>query len=356
VRVTNVVLSRMSSMKAPHRSFPPQRLADLTKQSAANFFKLIGRLEHGITLVLGAGVSSSVGIPFWSQLLERMCSGFFEHWQFDIGLGRSTPEKPPSDMSIAFAQYEYHSEQARHFGKRLASKDLLLAAQQIKNCVRDIDLLYLLRHSLYDPIQYTPCTSSLIESLGRLCSSGGSPIKSVISYNYDDLIAHALANQRVRHQLMYEGGHRLDEQSGLPIYFVHGVLPIKGGFSSRIVLAESDYQQESASPYAWGNQIQLQHFSQRSCVFIGNSMTDPNARRLLRLARSTSSCPHFYFVPSSSDIEDGLFESLFDYDLSRLQVLPIRFPKQESSDPYERLPQLIDLLREATVDASVLWQ
>ena len=151
-------------MSKSGRPFPPKQVADLSKQSASNFVKLVGRLQHGVTLVLGAGVSSSAGIPFWSQLLERMCSAFFEHWQFDIQFGRSSSDKPPTDMSIAFAEYAFHSEAARQRGKALASNDLLLAAQQIKNCIRDVDFDYLLRHSLFDPIQYTPCSSTLLES------------------------------------------------------------------------------------------------------------------------------------------------------------------------------------------------
>lgn len=341
------------------RPFPPKQVADLSKQSASNFVKLVKRLQHGVTLVLGAGVSSSAGIPFWSQLLERMCSGFFEHWQFDIQLGRGSSDKPPTNMSIAFAEYTFHSVEAQQLGKSLASSNLLLAAQQIKNCIRDVDFLYLLRHSLFDPIQYTPCSSKLLESLSRLCGCKQATVRSVISYNYDDLIAYALASNKVAHERSYEGGKNADEDRCLPIYFVHGIMPIKGGYSSRIVLAETDYQQESASPFAWGNQSQLQQFSKRTCIFIGNSMTDPNSRRLLRLSRTTSACPHFCFLPCSESPDDKLFDALFDYDLAQIGVFPIRFPKNTSGtpnvDPYERLPQLIDLLKAAAENPGYIW-
>ena len=168
------------------------------------------------------------------------------------------------------------------------------------------------------------------------------------------MFVYALKDKGVPHRLLYEGATKSEDED-LPIFFAHGVLPIKGGYSSRVVLAEMDYQQESASPYAWGNQVQLQHFATRTCIFIGNSMTDPNVRRLLRLSRSTSACPHFCFLPSSNHSDDRLFESLFDYDLSRIGVLPIRFPKGESRDPYARLPQLLDILCEAAINPKAIW-
>lgn len=344
-------------MTSSTETFPPPRLADLSVSSAGNFISLAKKLNHSVTLVLGAGVSSSAGIPFWGQLLERMCAAFFEHWMFDNDYAMNfSTQKPPSKMSIAFADHNFYSIKAKELGKTLASGDLLLAAQQIKNCIRDDDWRYLLRKILYGPIKEAPRSSFLIESLGRLCACNTRSVRSVISYNYDDLLAHVFSANGTKYQRLYDGKKPSRNEVSLPIYFVHGLLPIKGGVFSRIVLAETDYQQEAASPFAWGNQVQLQHFTQSTCVFVGNSMTDPNARRLLRLARTTSESPHFCFLPQSNSDKDKPFELLFDHDLRKMGVLPIRFPKREADDPYSRLPELIDLLARAASNADAVWE
>jgi hypothetical protein len=339
------------------RSFPPPRLADLSSTSAGNFVSLAKELKHTVTLVLGAGVSSSAGVPFWGTLLERMCAAFFEHWTFDDQMKDFSPQRPPSKMTIAFTDHDTYSLQARELGKKLASSDLLLAAQQIKNCIRDQDWCYLLRKVLYGPIGNAPRSSSLIDSLGRLCACDTRTVRDVISYNYDDLLTHVLLANGTKHHHLHEGKNNgARKELSLPIYFVHGFLPIKGGDSSRIVLAETDYHQEAASPFAWGNQVQLQHFAQSTCIFIGNSMTDPNARRLLRLARTTSDSPHFCFLPQSNNEKNKPFEVLFDHDLRKLGVLPIRFPKKDAGDPYGRLPELIELLTLAAANVNAIWE
>ena len=342
-------------MTSRTKSFPPPRLSDLSSSSAGNFVSLAKKRTRSVTLVLGAGVSSSAGIPFWGQLLERMCAAFFEHWTFDKDANEFSPLKPPSKMSIAFTDHDYYSLNATKLGKTLASGDLLLAAQQIKNCIRDDDWSYLLRKVLYGPIEGAPKSSSLIDALGRFCACDARTVRAVISYNYDDLLAHVFSSNGTKHQRLYDGKKPSQEELSLPIYFVHGFLPIKGGVTSRIVLAETDYQQEAASPFAWGNQVQLLHFAQSTCIFVGNSMTDPNARRLLRLARSTSDSPHYCFLPQSNSDKDKPFEVLFDHDLSKMGVRPIRFPKRDSDDPYSRLPELIDLLACAANNADAIW-
>ena len=148
------------SSNTPRRSFkaeceqPPQAFRALRGRSLARSGR--GRVFIGRN-------------PNMSKLLERMCSAFFEHWQFDIEHERGSADKPPLKLSIAFADCRLHSDTARKLGSELASKDLLLAAQQIKNCIRDADLLWLLRRSLYGYGQYTPRSSHLLDSLAALC-------------------------------------------------------------------------------------------------------------------------------------------------------------------------------------------
>lgn len=80
----------------------------------------------------------------------------------------------------------------------------------------------------------------------------------------------------------------------------------------------------------------------------------------MRLARATSSCPHYCFLPQSDHPDEQHFDSLFDYDLRQQGVLAIRFPKRNCEDvdvdTYGRLPELIDLLIESKGNSETVWQ
>jgi hypothetical protein len=172
------------------KKFPPVKLTNLNFQSASNFMSLLKDVHRNpITLVLGAGVSASAGIPNWQELLIEACSSFFTHWESACesrGLSKYTP---PTNLSIAFTEEIFWSETSKELAKKFTEKDILLVAQQIKNCIRDIDWMYLLRHSLYDDIDYISKTSNLIESLAEICVENQNKIKAIINYNYDNLLS-----------------------------------------------------------------------------------------------------------------------------------------------------------------------
>ncbi|MFV0381996.1 MAG: hypothetical protein ACK5KR_07245 [Breznakia sp.] len=49
------------------------KLDFLSKQSCSNFYKLMRELnDHQCCLVLGAGVSATVGLPTWALLLKKI--------------------------------------------------------------------------------------------------------------------------------------------------------------------------------------------------------------------------------------------------------------------------------------------
>ena len=76
-------------------------------------------------------------------------------------------------------------------------------------------------------------------------------------------------------------------------------------------------------------------------------MTDPNTRRLLRVAQSITNKRHFAFLPDNKKkkVTELKYQALFDHDMITLNVLPIRFPlKNAKADKYSRLPELINLL------------
>jgi len=341
------------------KKFPPVKLTNLNFQSASNFMSLLKDVHRNpITLVLGAGVSASAGIPNWQELLIKACSSFFTHWESACesrGLSKYTP---PTNLSIAFTEEIFWSETSKELAKKFTEKDILLVAQQIKNCIRDIDWMYLLRHSLYDDIDYISKTSNLIESLAEICVENQNKIKAIINYNYDDLFEQSLKARGLSYKSMQYGKKIAKGKDYLPVYHPHGIISIKGGEISNIILAEIDYQQETKEPYSWANLVQLQLFNNSTCIFIGTSMTDPNIRRLLSISSSIFQVRHYAFltITDGKDDDSVMFDSLFDYDLKRLGVKTIRYEKQEPpSDPHSKLPELFRLFNLCLKDKDYIW-
>lgn len=340
-------------------NFPPNKIKDLNNRSISNFLSLLRDSQRfPVVLVFGSGVSSSAGLPIWSELLRRICACFFYHWEFDIKHKKGNPSIPPENLSIAVFEEYFISDEAKHLSIEFNKKDPLLVAQQVKNCIRDIDWRYLLRKVLYNEdlneeqnIYY----SILLEKLADYCFESNY-IKAIINYNYDNNYKNYFKLRGIRYSVVWENRKKVPHLS-IPIYHPHGYLPFGGGPITKIILAENDYQQEATEPYSWANLIQTQFFSNSLCIFIGVSMTDPNLRRLLRVSSNINSIWHYTFLPESQDKTlEMKYEALFDLDLVKLRVKTIRFPKRKGIDKYSRLPELIDLLRINLANKSYIWE
>jgi len=72
------------------------------------------------------------------------------------------------------------------------------------------------------------------------------------------------------------------------IYHVHGFLPRKDEIKTdnKITLSEDIYHAQYNDIYSWQNLVQLDKYQNCVCLFIGISLTDPNLRRLLDIAKN----------------------------------------------------------------------
>jgi hypothetical protein len=135
---------------------------------------------------------------------------------------------------------------------------------------------------------------------------------SVVSYNYDDLLEFALRNIGVQYQSVWSAQQKIEEGT-LPIYHVHGYIPMRRGgpASEEIIFTEEQYHLAAHNAYSWSNLVQIQCMSGSVGMMIGLSLTDRNMRRLLDAIQKTPLLSENYVLlqkrewkkPEEADLE-----------------------------------------------------
>ncbi|MEC0090602.1 TIR domain-containing protein [Paenibacillus macquariensis] len=214
--------------------------------------------EGRLTLVCGAGVSISAGIPTWNELLNKLLE---------------TMMKRISNNHNITINFENTSD----FNSRYSN---LIIGKYLKNNLGK-EFQNEVRNALYSG---SLGSNRIIESITNISrpQRDRKPLDSIITFNFDSLIEEYLSSNSVKNRSIYCEGikHKSDE---IPIYHVHGFLPRLGDIpiESNIVFSEDSYHSQFIEPFSWSNLIQLNKLSQNTCLFIGLSLTDPNLRRLL---------------------------------------------------------------------------
>lgn len=242
------------------------------------------------SIFLGAGVSSSAGLPDWDTLLNSLFVSMLtdeepndkkaEKEQIGSIVKRLRQVDGPSALTLA-----------RYIRKGVSVSS---SHEQDKFIISVTEKLYGLRdnrHSL---------SSLLIKAIVSLCTPGrtGAKVKSIITYNFDDLIERELEARELSHKSIFEEID-LAGPEDLPIYHVHGFLPEDRSKypnieKSTLVFSEEGYHQIYGESYHWSNLIQLNNLKENACLMVGLSLTDPNLRRLLEISSKSIDKPKNY--------------------------------------------------------------
>lgn len=243
---------------------------------------------------LGAGVSSSAGIPDWNTLINSL---------FVTYLTNIFDESKEDKMS------ENEIKEIVNRLNTIDSKSALMSARYLrkgfgKDTSESKDFVVALTKNLYG-LRNTDKSidSSLIRAIVEMCipKRTGAKVKSIVTYNFDDFIERQLKIQSIQHNSIYSDINLIDPDE-LPVYHVHGFLPEKSdGYSlledSTLVFSEEGYHKIYSDSYHWSNLVQLTQLRENHCIMVGLSMTDPNLRRLLELSNKTvNNTKHFAFM------------------------------------------------------------
>ena len=263
-------------------------------------------LQHGnLTLYLGAGVSAASGLPTWEKLLLTV---YFEK----ISTLKLPGLRPFPNYLFAIA--DWYLRERREPPELVARKLRQLfeedAAPQDSFVNAIGQALYGGRYAggLSDDPEPDIYGNKTLSAVSSLCTyepyALQHGVRSVITYNYDDLLEQTLTMLGRDHQPVFNETPAAEDH--LPIFHVHGFLPFSGVLEdpSQIVLSEQEYNTAASDPYTWSNLVQLREMSNSVGLMVGLSVTDRNIRRLLDVLRQSPVRPKIYALMSRPEFDD----------------------------------------------------
>jgi hypothetical protein len=230
--------------------------------------QVIGELRkriqfHRWTLVLGSGVSNSLGIPMWRPLALGLVEDIFG------GNGR--------------ARYASVTKALEAW----IGNPLVLVRQLETILGYRSEMLGILRQRLYAKYHQRK-ERLLLEPICRLLLlRGRRSTRHVITYNFDNTLERCLHRLGCDTHSVWSEETFADSRRTLRVYHPHGFLPHPEDDSSdrfldeSIVFSERDYHTQYMRGNTWVDSVHLHHYMSRTCLFVGLSLSDPNMRRLL---------------------------------------------------------------------------
>ncbi len=293
---------------------------------------------YPVTLVLGAGVSRSRGLPLWSELLREAWTTVFKSDPFAAeqellararhacereGLpaefvGRLDVQRHPLELQFGFEEIvtrlRWSTDQPdirKQLGLRPLSKkrDTGAASNEQRAAQLFADLL---RRILYRgqsrPTRRLPAPSdtlSLVASAVRRSAMAPAQerlVAQVITFNVDDLLEREVNvghQRRIPYALPISRASALRPppvRRAIPIYHLHGFIPLQASIYPHVmedswiddaqqpleslVFTDEQYWRTVGNPTGYASRVFSSALS-GCCVFIGLSMTDLNVIRLL---------------------------------------------------------------------------
>lgn len=304
----DLLIRSLEDIRDNREPSPAQRNSQLNETLDAHILKLSLALNSGrLTLVCGAGVSVGAGVPVWNDLL--------------LSLLKSMVDRLSSNKSLNIDE-----SSAEEFSRTYGASSLILGKYLRNNLSEDFGVE--IRDALY---ARDPKTCDLIDSIIDLSRPKriGSPLDSIITFNFDALIEENLSKNNIPNRAIYSEAVRHDP-SELPIYHVHGYLPRQGDIPKDldIVFSEDAYHSQFIDPFSWSNLTQLTKLSQNTCLLVGISLTDPNLRRLLDVAwrKTPGEAPRHYIIRKApkfsgkKDVVGDLAKYLEEQDANALGI------------------------------------
>ena len=251
--------------------------------------------KNDLVLFLGAGVSSSAKMPCWDTLISKLI--IFMISERMLG---NYPVSEEEKEIMAYQIKEMHGGSPLLLARYIHSGLGNSFEEKISKCLYE------------DLSNEEKGTSNLLDAISRLCipKRDGPGIKSIVTYNFDDLIENYLIKLSVKYCSIYRDAN-IASSSELGIYHVHGFLPQNHKnyddlSESLLIFSEERYHNLYLDPYFWSNLIQLNYFRENTCLMIGLSGEDPNLRRLLDITAKKNNVPKHYILLKRKSLPENV--------------------------------------------------
>jgi hypothetical protein len=263
-----------------------------------------------LSLYLGAGVSKPSGLPSWEELVQALYFSTLNDETFIYEM------RPYPNYLFALAEWVLQQK----------NEPLDIIIRKIKQWYEGKDFIGMLSATLYAGLgrqdfgpditglpEYLVSRNETLRAIVELCvqsvpNSRG--LRSIITYNYDNLIELALKNraEAPNFQPIYKQSHRLDA-SKIPIYHVHGYIPYQASDVryDDIIFSEDQYNRAFQDAFFWGNVVQVNQLTSSVGLMVGMSLSDRNTRRILDSIRQQP-LPHSNYIlmrkPNFKSVDD----------------------------------------------------
>lgn len=267
--------------------------------------------NDNFALVLGAGVSLDPGAQSWKKLIEEYTNAI---------------------------KYKNSIENVENVIKKIGDSQLTVA-QLCKDLLTENDYFRILHDCLYSKDKPIDSGFAIYKIAQIVDSCQKNKNFRILTYNYDDYLEKYLDRLKVNYNSLYVGNCKINRK--VSIYHVHGFLPklhYKTYLSSinkkSIYLTEEDYNDLYNNPYSWQISSQLSFFRENICLFIGCSLTDPNIRRLLEIAKKDDYLYHYAFFSKDDMIQNDLLKISYHFYRLGIHIIWI--------DDYDQLPKILE--------------
>lgn len=279
-------------------------LQDVQKQLLKKYCRAIVHMRQQLhmrrfSLIFGAGLSKSFGLPDWPTLVNEIMADPNVQGE-EILKGFSGRGSLPYKTELLFQHYRKRQDSlegheklgSREFENRTSASWLKICAAHLYSNA-PINFKDALKKHAY-LVKYLPIIQE-------------TPI--TITYNFDDFLERALLEKKkpddisLGYETVTNPWTQFRRKEAV-IYHPHGVWPteLMEIPRDRIVLSESSYARLFLSALAGDQSFLLNHLSKNTCCIIGMSLEDEDLRNLLiQSAQSNSGNPHYYIYFKKPD-------------------------------------------------------
>lgn len=231
---------------------------------------------HNVALFLGAGVSIAANMPSWNELVAKF-------------LVERIKEENTGKLDRKIR------ENLERIAEENREASPLMQTRFMKQNMKPEEYFKLLMKAIYQTEENID--NELFESLMKLIRKENELyIKDIVTYNFDDLLEKKLKQKDIYYESFDKYMDKKSEKS-VKLYHVHGYLDRQAQPDEldldRIIFAEEQYHNMYEDTYNWSNMQQINMLREKTGLFIGCSLTDPNMRRVADIAYKVTESRHY---------------------------------------------------------------